>query len=46
MAVKMDRLMLGRVTIRALHFAPPGPDELKEIRKHYGNNAYRALDKR
>jgi hypothetical protein len=46
MAVKMDRLMLGRFTSRALHFAPPGSDELKEIRKYYGNNAYRSLDKR
>ena len=44
MAVKMDKLMQGRFTSRALHFAPPRADELKEIRKYYGDHAYRSLD--
>jgi Asp/Glu/hydantoin racemase len=44
MTAKMDKLLGGRFISRALHFAPPGPDELKEIRKYYGVNAYRTLD--
>lgn len=44
MCAKMDKLLQGRFISRALHFAPPSQDELKEIRKYYGAKAYRALD--
>ena len=37
MAVKLDRIMGGRFTSKRLHYAPPGPDQIDEIRKHYGN---------
>ena len=34
---KLNRIMGGRFTSKRLHYAPPGPDQIDEIRKHYGN---------
>lgn len=36
MAVRMNRLMGGRFTAKRLAYAPPGEDQIAEIRKHYG----------
>jgi allantoin racemase len=36
MAVRMNRLMGGRFTSKRLAYAPPGEDQITEIRKHYG----------
>ncbi|WP_203074021.1 aspartate/glutamate racemase family protein [Falsiroseomonas ponticola] len=36
MAVRMNRLMGGRFTSKRLAYAPPGEDQIAEIRKHYG----------
>ena len=35
--VKLNRIMGGRFTSKRLHYAPPGPDQIDEIRKLYGN---------
>ena len=37
MAVRMDRLMGGRFTSKRLTYAPPGHQQIEEIRKYYGN---------
>jgi len=44
MAVKMDRLMSGGFVSRALHYSHPRQDEILDIRKYYGEQAYRAID--
>jgi len=36
-AVKMDRIMGGHFTSKSLSFAPPGPRQIKEFRRIYGN---------
>jgi len=36
MAVKLDRIMGGTFTSKRLQYAPPGPDQIAEIREHYG----------
>jgi Asp/Glu/hydantoin racemase len=35
--VKLNRIMGGRFTSKRLYYAPPGPDQIDEIRKHYGD---------
>ena len=35
--VKLNRIMGGRFTSKRLFYAPPGPDQIDEIRKFYGN---------
>jgi len=40
MAVKLDRIMGGTFTSKRLQYAPPGPDQIAEIREHYGANIY------
>jgi len=35
--VKMNRIMDGAWVSKRLYYAPPGPDQIDEIRKHYGN---------
>jgi len=35
--VKLSRIMGGRFTSKRLHYAPPGPEQIDEIRKYYGN---------
>src|SRR6185295_2510702 len=35
--VKLNRIMGGRFTSKRLYYAPPGPDQIDEIRKYYGN---------
>jgi allantoin racemase len=37
MAVKLDRIMGGRFTSKRLQYAPPGTDQIDEIRKYYGD---------
>ncbi len=37
MAVKMDRIMGGNFTSKRLTYAPPGSDQIDEIRKYYGD---------
>jgi allantoin racemase len=37
MAVKLDRIMGGRFTSKRLQYAPPGVDQIDEIRKYYGD---------
>ena len=37
MAVKMDRITGGHFTSKRLAYAPPGADQIDEIRKYYGN---------
>lgn len=37
MAVKLDRIMGGTFTSKRLQYAPPGPDQIDEIRKYYGD---------
>jgi allantoin racemase len=37
MAVRMNRLMKGNFVSKRLAYAPPGADQIEEIRKHYGN---------
>ena len=37
MAVKLDRIMGGRFASKRLQYAPPGPDQIDEIRKYYGD---------
>jgi allantoin racemase len=39
-AVKLDRIMGGNFTSKRLHYRPPGPEQIAEIRKHYGANIY------
>ena len=36
-AVKMNRIMGGRFTSKRLQYAPPGRDQIDEIRKYYGD---------
>jgi len=36
MAVRMNRLMGGRFLSKRLAYAPPGEDQIAEIRTHYG----------
>jgi allantoin racemase len=43
MAVRMNRLMDGRFVSKRLAYAPPGVDQLEEIRRYYGN-VYRSID--
>jgi allantoin racemase len=40
MAVKLDRIMGGTFTSKRLQFAPPGPDQIDEIREYYGASIY------
>jgi hypothetical protein len=40
MAVKLDRLMGGRFTSKRLCYAPPPPDQIAELRRHYGDTIY------
>jgi Asp/Glu/hydantoin racemase len=35
--VKLNRIMGGRFPSKRLHYAPPAPDQIDEIRKYYGN---------
>jgi allantoin racemase len=35
--VKLNRIMGGRFTSKRLSYAPPGPDQIDEIRKYYGD---------
>lgn len=35
--VKLNRIMGGRFASKRLFYAPPGPDQIDEIRKFYGN---------
>ena len=37
MAVKVDRIMGGQFTSKRLQYAPPGADQIEELRKYYGN---------
>ena len=37
MAVRMNRLMQGNFVSKRLAYAPPGADQIEEIRKYYGN---------
>ena len=37
MAVKLNRIMGGTFTSKRLQYAPPGADQIDEIRKYYGN---------
>lgn len=34
--VKLDRIMGGRFVSKRLYYAPPGPEQIGEIRKYYG----------
>lgn len=43
MAVRMNRLMDGRFVSKRLAYAPPGAEQLEEIRRYYGN-VYRSVD--
>ena len=36
-AVKINRIMGGRFVSKRLHYAPPGPAQIDEIRKYYGD---------
>ncbi|MBI2293479.1 MAG: hypothetical protein HYU73_24755, partial [Betaproteobacteria bacterium] len=36
-AVKLDRIMGGKFTSKRLAYAPPGRDQIDEIRKYYGD---------
>jgi len=36
-AAKLNRLMGGNFTSKRLAYAPPGPDQIDEIRKYYGD---------
>jgi allantoin racemase len=40
MAVKLDKIMGGTFTSKRLQYAPPGPDQIAEIREYYGKNIY------
>jgi allantoin racemase len=40
MAVKLNRIMGGTFTSKRLQYAPPGPDQIAEIREYYGANIY------
>ena len=40
MAVKLDRIMGGTFTSKRLQYAPPGPDQIAEIREYYGADIY------
>ena len=40
MAVKLDRIMGGTFTSKRLQYAPPGADQIAEIREYYGANIY------
>ena len=35
--VKLNRIMGGKFPSKRLYYAPPGPDQIDEIRKYYGN---------
>jgi allantoin racemase len=37
MAVKLDRIMGGHFTSKRLQYAPPGTDEIEEMRRYYGD---------
>jgi len=37
MAVRLDRIMGGKFTSKRLAYAPPGTDQIDEIRKYYGH---------
>src|SRR5262245_40477508 len=41
--VKLNRIMGGRFTSKRLHYAPPGTDQIDEIRKYYGD-VYPSVD--
>jgi len=36
-AVKINRIMGGKFLSKRLYYAPPGPDQIDEIRKYYGD---------
>ena len=40
MAVRLDKIMGGTFTSKRLQYAPPGPDQIAEIREYYGANIY------
>jgi Asp/Glu/hydantoin racemase len=40
MTVKLDRIMGGSFTSKRLQYAPPGPDQIAEIREYYGADIY------
>ena len=40
MAVKLNRIMGGTFTSKRLQYAPPGPDQIAEIREYYGAHIY------
>ena len=40
MAVRLDKIMGGTFTSKRLQFAPPGPDQIEEIREYYGAAIY------
>lgn len=40
MAVKLDKIMGGTFTSKRLMYAPPGPDQIAEIREYYGAHIY------
>src|ERR1044071_2875723 len=40
MAVKLNRIMGGTFTSKRLMYAPPGPDQIAEIREYYGAHIY------
>jgi hypothetical protein len=40
MAVRLNRLMGGGFTSKRLCYAPPPPDQIEELRAHYGAAIY------
>lgn len=40
MAVRLDRIMGGRFTSKRLTYAPPPPEQIAELRRHYGEDIY------
>ena len=44
-AVSLRQAMGGHYTSRSLSYAPPATAELPAIRRHYGRNVYRHIDK-
>jgi len=40
MAVALSRIMGGTFTSKRLQYAPPGPEQIAEIRKYYGAHIY------
>jgi allantoin racemase len=40
MAVRLDKIMGGGFTSKRLQYAPPGADQIAEIREYYGADIY------